>query len=214
MLDSFIRPDAPNPDFRTDEEFHYIIDNREKYLPESVERAVAELQKRGTVFSDEQMQEITGDVQARAQLATANNSNGGLFSNTNKYNIVEDPDAYSFYSKQAIRGFTILCSTLFGSVLMAINIGKTKNTGGVILVLLFGLIFTTIQVVIINSMHSPGSLTIVFNFIGAFCLDLLFWKKYIGNNTLYRAKPFWIPLIIAFVLGALFVLSFIYNQQA
>lgn len=214
MLTSFIRPDAPNPDFRTDEEFHYIIDNREKYLPESVERAVAELQKRGTVFSEEEIRVINEDMQARRELAAANNVNQGLFSNTYKNNIIDDPDAYSFYSRQVIRVFTILCSTLFGSVMMAINIGKTKNTGGVILVLLFGLIFTTLQIVIINSAHTSGSYAYFFGFVGAIGLDYLFWNRYIGNEALYRARPFWIPLIIALVLLALFIFSLFYGDRA
>jgi hypothetical protein len=205
MLSSFIRPGVPPLSFKSNDELEFIIDNREKYLPESVEGAVDELQSRGKAFSDEELQVISEDMQARRQLAESASVSGGLFSNPGKNNFVDDPDAYVFYSRRVIRVFTILFSAFFGSIMMAINIGKTKNTTGVILVLLFGVVFTTMQIVILQSVHINSSLTIIFCLLAAFCLDSFFWARYLGKSTLYKPRTFWTPLIIGLAITGLYI---------
>jgi hypothetical protein len=212
MLESYIRPDAPNPAFKTDDQLHYIIDNREKYLPESVEIALAELQHRGVEFSEEEITVINEDMQARRQLALTRDI--GLFNSAYQNNLVDDPDAYIFYTRRVIRVFSILFGALFGSIMMAINIGKTKNAVGVASVVIFGLFFTTAQIVIGNSAKVGTSFTVLCSLIGAYCLDYFFWNRYIGNTALYKAKPYWIPLIIALVLVVLIMAAMIYGNAA
>lgn len=210
MLDSYIRPDAPNPDFKTDEELHYIIDNREKYLPESVEAALSILQHRGIEFSEEELRVISEDMAERRRLALLNTC--GWARDRNNY--IDDPDAYTFYSRQTIRVFAILFSTFFGSVMMAINIGKTRNTTGVVSVVVFGLFFTTAQIIILNAIKTGSSLGIIFSIAGASCLDYFFWGKYIGNAALYRRRTYWVPAIIGIVITGLVITAIIVGGNA
>jgi hypothetical protein len=210
MLDSFIRPDAPNPQFKTDDELRYIIDNREKYLPESVEIAVAELQHRSVEFSDEEITVINEDMQARRQLANVREMSRGIFAGSTKNIYVEDPDAYVLYTRQVIRVFAILCSTLFASILMAVNIGKTKNTVGVISVVGFGLFFTTAQIFIASATKMGTPFTFICGIAGAYCLDYFFWSKYIGYNALFKPSTYWIPAIVAVLLVVLLVTATYY----
>ncbi|MGZ3752354.1 MAG: hypothetical protein ACXVB0_06770 [Mucilaginibacter sp.] len=213
MLNSSLRPDAISASYKSDEELQYSIDNREKYLPESVEAALTELQNRGKAFSDEEILVINEDMQARRQLTLTANTSMGMLGGSSKNNMVEDPDAYSFYSRQVIRIFTFFFGALFGSIMMAINVGKTKNQNGVFMVILFGVAFTILQVFIVMAANLKGSSTgIIFGIAASFAIDYLFWDRYIGNETLYRAKPFWIPLIIALVLAAMVIIPMFYGQ--
>lgn len=207
MLDSFRRPDARPLNFKTDYELHHIIDNREKYLPESVLGAMSELKNRGTVFSDEEVRVVEEDMQARKEIANTTSTFGGLFSDNYKNGLVEDPEAYDFYSKRAIKAFTFFFGAFFGSVMMAMNIAKTQNQRGVLLVLLFGIGLTVIEGIIGLNYSGGSALTFIFAFINMSMMDGLFWNKYIGKNAMYRPRKYWIPLIIGLAIyGALIVL--------
>lgn len=210
MLESYIRPDVPNPGFKTNDELRYIIDHREKYLPESVAIAVTELQNRDVEFSDEELNAIERYMDERAKLAAVRDMNRGIFAGSSSSNFVEDPDAYVLYSRQVIRAFAILCSTLFASILMAINIGKTRNAKGVVSVLVFGLFFTTAQIFIASAVKMGTPFTFLCGIIGAYCLDYFFWNKYIGYNALFKPRTYWIPVIVAVSLVALLVISTYY----
>ncbi len=50
-------------------ELQNSIDNREKFLPETVEAAVKELQSRGVIFDDDELRVIAEDMQARREMA-------------------------------------------------------------------------------------------------------------------------------------------------
>lgn len=186
---------------QTDEQLHYFIDNREKYLPETVEAAVAELQNRGTVFSAEELQVIEEDMQARRDLAQEGVTNWGLFNNGEKELQIEDPAAPALFSKRAILLFSILFSVGFGSILLAVNVAQTPNKGKAPLVVLFGFIYTIGMALLAQRFHFNSSFTIVTGFAGAYLLDILFWNKYIGSATLYRVRQIWIPLLIGLAIA-------------
>jgi len=199
---------------RSDQELMERVDNRQKYMPETVEASLAELQRRGKEFLDEELRYINEDMQARSRNAALINSRIGVFNSDYKYAIVEDPDAPLMYSRITIYIFTVLLGALFGSIMMAINIAKTGRNNAVAGVILFGVGFTVVQIFVLNSMSNPsGSLSIVFAFISAFCLDYLFWKPYIGYSSFYRSRPIWVPLIIGVVLAALLVFAILSGVQ-
>jgi hypothetical protein len=50
---------------RSNQELIERIDNRQKYMPETVEASLAELQSRGHEFSDEEVKVIREDTQAQ-----------------------------------------------------------------------------------------------------------------------------------------------------
>lgn len=64
---------------RTDDELMERIDNRQKYMPETVEASLAELQHRGKEFSDEEIRYIKEDMQARRRNAALINGALGIF---------------------------------------------------------------------------------------------------------------------------------------
>lgn len=185
---------------KSDEELHYCVDNREKYLPETVEAAVDELKIRGVEFSEEELRLIAEDMQARRELAANGQENINLFKYTDNNNQVEDSDAPAFYSKRAIYVFSILFSVLFGSVMLAINVAKIKKMGKALLVVLFGLGYTAFTIALASLLNLPNSTGIFAGMIGGYIMNAFFWNRYIGKETLYRLKPIWVPLGIALAI--------------
>jgi hypothetical protein len=199
----------------SDEELMVYIDDRQKYLPETVEAGVVELQHRGHQFSDEELKVISEDMQARRNNAAAIDSKLSLFNNDYKNAIVEDPAAPLLYSRRVLYLFTFLFGAMFGSIMMAINLSKTEKKIGVFWVLLFGIAFTALQIwaVGLANQGSGGSVNIVGGIIAAYTIDLIFWKQFIGYATFYRARTFWVPLIIALILSGLIIFSIFYGGK-
>jgi len=195
---------------RSDEELMERVDNRQKYMPETIEASLAELQRRGKAFSDEELRYIHEDVQARRSHAEAITGRVGIFNSEYKNVIVEDPDAPRMYSIRAIYLFTFLTSPLFGSIMMAMNLSKLGKGNAVAGVVLFGFGFTILGTVLIGSM---GPAPLIIGLAGAYCLIYLFWRPYIGFGTFYRARPIWVPLIIALILTTIVVLALIYSPE-
>jgi hypothetical protein len=185
---------------KSNEELHERINNREKYLPETVEAAVDELKIRGVEFSDEELTVIAEDMQARRELAKSGMENINLFKYTDSNNQVEDPDAQVFYSKRAIYIFSILFSVLFGSVMLAINVAKVEKMTKALLVVLFGLGYTAFTIALADLVSLPTAAGIFIGMIGGYTMNAFFWNRYIGKGTLYRLKPVWVPLGIALAI--------------
>lgn len=187
---------------RSNEELQERIDNREKYLPETVEASLDELQFRGVEFSDEELKVIAEDMQARRDLAVSKPDSYGLFSDRDKNNFIEDPDAPLLFSRRAIYGFSVFFSVVFGSIMLAINVSKTAGKGKAVLVVLFGLVYTVVTILIAETLKLNSGLGVVISLLGAVLIETLFWNRFIGNATLYRKRPIWVPLAIAVVLAA------------
>jgi hypothetical protein len=196
----------------SDAELHELIDNRPNYMPETVETAMAELKNRGIELDPEELQVVTEDLKAQRDNVGEQGGSGGFFNQTYKNNIVTDPFAPNLYSRKAVYGFTFFMGALFGSIMLAINAGKVRNTKGVWTALLFGVVFTGIQVAVVNTFHTNNSGSIFFGIISAFFSDYVLWPRVIGNEAFYRAKPIWVPLITAIVLGVLIVTAVIMSQ--
>ncbi len=197
---------------KTDEELHDYVDNREKYLPESVEAAVAELQNRGEEFSDEELNVIAEDMQARRALAEVGSNSFSIFNGEAKNNQIEDPDALSFFSKGAILLFSLL-SVFFGAILLAINIYKTANRNKIVLVLLYGFGFNIFVNILALSSGLGAIFVLAGNCAGAYSMEILFWNNYIGAPTLYRPRSILVPSIIAVIIIAFNVFVFFYGKQ-
>jgi hypothetical protein len=192
----------------SDQELKERIENRPKYLPETIEASIAELHNRGVEFSDEELQVINEDLVAQRENASLSN-NGNGFKSTYKNNIVEDLDAPFFYSRRALFFFSFGFGALFGSIMLAINLSKIKNRKGMFWILLFGVGFTILQAILMNYANPGSSPGALFGILSGFCIDYIFWPLLIGKSTMYRARPIWTPLIIGIVLGALVVWSII-----
>jgi len=195
---------------KTDAELLNTLDNREKYLPETIEATVDELKHRGHEFSDEMLKVISEDVQAHRENASA----GGRRLGNYKNNIVQDPDAPLFYSRPVIYIFSFLFSTLFGSIMMAMNINRTDNPARMVWVVLFGAVYTGMIIVIASAIPGLGSAGIIFSIIGAWIMESFFWDRYLGNATFYRARNIWVPLIIGLGISGIYITLYIIGMQA
>jgi hypothetical protein len=113
--------------------------------------------------------------------------------------VVSDENAPAYYSRTAIYFPSAIFSVLFGAILLAINLRKTEAKKDAWKVIAFAILFMGLQLVLISLLPGPrkDGVNILSNLIGAGLLDRFFWKKYIGEDTEYRAKPIWIPLIVA-----------------
>jgi hypothetical protein len=207
-------PTAHSSSTLTDDELQTQIDNRPKYLPETIETAVAELQSRGVAFTDEELQVINEDLAAQRNNASVTNRGYGIFNNDYKHNIVEDAAAPSLYSKRAISVFTVLFSILFGAIMLAVNLWKIKNTAGALWTLLFGAGFLTLQIIITMSLNSNShsAPAYIFGLVAALIIDVVLWPRFIGNATFYRARPVWVPLIIALAFCGIVIAAIILGQ--
>jgi hypothetical protein len=196
----------------SDQELKERIENRPKYLPETVEASLTELKSRGVEFTDEELRIIDEDLAAQRENALSPKTTGA-FSKDYKVNIVDDEAAPYFYSKRAIYVFSFFCGALFGSILLAINLSKIKRYKQIAWVLLFGGGFTAITL-FIGSYYNAGSTFGVFcGIISANVMDYLFWNRFIGNEIFYRARPIWVPLIIAISFLALVFAAIVLNPQ-
>ncbi|MCJ8167581.1 hypothetical protein MKJ04_22250 [Pontibacter sp. E15-1] len=198
---------------KTDEELEGYITNRRKYVPEAISATIDELQRRGRVFTDEELEEIVRDK--NEQIDSERKEDEELWQSSSKgwnKNLVRDENAPALYSERVIYIFSAVFFVLFGSVLVALNIKRTESKNGFWQVLIFGLSYTAGQIAILDSIPRNSILTISFNLFGAFILQKFFWQKYIGKDTKYRARPVWIPLAIGVVLSALFILAAIASE--
>lgn len=124
-----------------------------------------------------------------------------------KQDMVDDLSAPAFYSRRALYGFSVFFSTLFGAILLSMNIRRSGDHGGANIVLGFGLAYIVLSIII--GTYIPGnssSSAIVFGVIGGTILNEYFWKKYL-KDTKYRARSVWPPLLIGIgIFTAIFVL--------
>lgn len=177
---------------KTDDQLRYYLDHVDKHTSEGVRTALAELKNRNAELPegiDEQIEE-----KIRLKETTKYDSLQGW-----KRNVVQDIDAPEYYSQTAIYVFSILFSVLFGAVMMAINLKNAGKRWG--MPILFGLIFTLGFIFLSEFIPNRSSgITLIVNVLGVVIMYQLFWNKNIGKDTKYRAKPIWIPLIIAIIL--------------
>ncbi|MET4083189.1 hypothetical protein ABIB40_003158 [Pedobacter sp. UYP30] len=192
---------------KSDDELQKYLDNRTKFVPEAIESAVAEMQKRGRVFSEEELDSYRNEFQAKREAAEKEKNE--FFGNQWKKNVVTDENAPAYYSERAIYIFSILFSAIFGAVLLAINCRSTNEKKGVWEVIAFGVVYTGLQLWVLSMIPRSTGLTLVFSLAGALLMNHFFWKKYIGKNTKYRTKPIWKPLIIGLIISTLLLLAVI-----
>ncbi len=199
---------------KSDEGLQEYIDNRQKYSPIAIYAAIDELKKRGRTFTDEEFTQIVNDIEKQQEISKQRvvESDNSL-SKMNK-NVVDDPSAPEYYSERAIYTFSIFFSVLFGSILMAMNINRTEKKNSSWTSVLFGLVYTGLQMWGLSYVPRTTGLTVGVSIGGALLLNHFFFKKYIGKDTKYSARPIWTPLIIALVITfPLLYIIIVYGQE-
>lgn len=125
----------------------------------------------------------------------------------------EDPeqdDAVEIYSKNAIRGFSIFFSTIFGGALLYQNLKNAGYKKASYTVLGFSVAYTLLTIILSNFIpRTPGSpFALVCNLIGGLILSEYFFPKYFPEND-YYPKPIWNALGIS-ILICVILFTFIY----
>lgn len=131
-----------------------------------------------------------------------------ITTNSWRKNIVADNEAPLYYTPAAIWGFSVFFTVIFGAVLLSSNLTDKKSKWTVIGI---GLLYTVLAVAVLNVLPRNTLLTTVVNGCGAFMLTSLYWNKYIGKGTKFRAKPIWKPLIISIAITIPFLFAIIYG---
>src|ERR1035437_5617584 len=191
---------------RSDAELMEYINNFDKYTPEALIVVVNELKSRGHSISDEELRMINNKIEKCKKNEEEEKIEKA--SKSLRKNVVTDPDAPLLYSQVAVLMFSTLFTTIFGAILLALNIKDTKKKLKVIGI---GILFTTFAVLIGNLVPHPTSFITLTNGAGGYLLVSEFWNKYIGSGTKYRTKPVWIPLIISVVITGLLLIEMIYE---
>ena len=187
------------------------LTNFNKYTPEAIAAAADELRTRGKNFTDEELSDIKSKIETRKK---AENEYDELFVTKSwKDEGVADPNAPLLYTKATIRFFSTFFSVLFGAVLLANNIIDAKKKW---IVIGFGSIYTALTILIFNLIPIDMQirflyLTGLLNAGGGLGLTTTFWDRFVGKDLKYRAKPPWLPLIIAFIITIPIVLAIIYE---
>ena len=109
-------------------------------------------------------------------------------------------DLPKLYSKRVIYAFSIIFSTLFGTVLLMSNLKRTGNKKGWYEVLIFGIIYTAGLLITAASMNMETNIGLPLNVIGALILNEYFWNRYIGKETKFEKKKWHKPAIISLVI--------------
>ena len=116
-------------------------------------------------------------------------------------NIVTDEMAPLYYSKRAIYGFSFFFATMFGAVLLALNV-KKSNKKGAWMIVLMGVVYTVIMIFIISRGKGSGDEAFLFNLVGGSLLSIAAWDHYLGKDTEYRVRPIWKPLVVSLLIVA------------
>ncbi|MDP4186540.1 MAG: hypothetical protein Q8905_00700 [Bacteroidota bacterium] len=137
-----------------------------------------------------------------------------FFSTDWKYNVVDNENVSVLYSRKAIYFFTVFCSVFFGGTLMFLNLRKLKNKQGQVIVAIYTILYGVISFIILAQFERSTILTLIVSMIGSFPLYNYFWEKYVGRATEYKPKPIWIPLIIALLILALYMIVVFTNVES
>ena len=123
-----------------------------------------------------------------------------------------DFDKPPIYSRNAVRGFAIFFSAIFGGVLLMQNlnsIGKARE-GRIAFGISVGITICEIAIGMLIG-RTTSSMGIILSIAGAAVLSEFVYKKYIPDEMDYSKKPIWKPLIVGLIIFIPLVALVIYG---
>lgn len=191
---------------KTDRELQFYIENTDKHTDEAVWIALAELRNRNVDLPVDIKEIITDKLNTRTVKIKEENQNPWT------KNVVNDQDNVPvLYSQNAIYLFSVLICVLFGSYMLAVNCGEVGKRKWP--VILFGIIYTILSVVVIGYFEKHIFNAYTCNILGVIIMYQFFWKRYIGDETKYKAKSVTKPLIIALIIFIPYILFLISSTK-
>ncbi|MCB0739142.1 MAG: hypothetical protein KDC92_16650 [Bacteroidetes bacterium] len=192
---------------KTDDELQSVINDKKTFVQEARQAAAWELERRGIGYE----MSFEDELDPNSNKKIEQHESPFQFNKDRKF-VTNDSDAPVLYTKRAITMFSVLFSTLFGSVLLMSNLKAIGNKNGRIWVLVFGIVYTVFIVVVANQFKTIMNLALLLNFGGAFILTEVFWNREIGREQKHQSKKIWKPLIISVLISIPFILAIIYGE--
>ncbi|MDB2384962.1 hypothetical protein N9V96_00650 [Polaribacter sp.] len=189
---------------KSNSELENLLAHKDSYTSEAILASIKILEERGLpVENFETLKEQTITLQKKEQrkLEASN------FQEQKK----EDTDLPELYSKRVILAFSILFSTIFGTVLLFMNMKKANQPNGSTLVLVFGISYTLVIAVLSNHFQLSPVFGLLFNFLGATILNEYFWNRFIGKETKFKKRSWAKPALISVVIVSFIAFFAIYN---
>ncbi|RNL53464.1 hypothetical protein [Pedobacter jejuensis] len=179
---------------KTDAQLVYYIDHVGRHTEDAVRCAFNILQDRNVELPVDTLERIEKELVLQKENKKKETIHHW------RSNVVEDPEAPEYYSQSAIYVFSILFSVFFGSFMLASNCNFAGRKGWQVII--FGFLYTAIALIVLSYIDFNIGLIgpFVVNSLGIWIMYEAFWKRDIGVEKKYRAKPIWKPLIIAAVI--------------
>ncbi|MCL6524094.1 MAG: hypothetical protein K6T34_05470 [Thermoflavifilum sp.] len=204
--------------FLSDEELQAYIQHPEKYVPEAIEAAVAEMKKRGRVFTPEEEGQIRQLIQRRKEEYRKMMQMEPVLSPpvpelSSSRAVVDKPEGIpALYPESSLYIISLLFNPFFASILLAINCRRTGKREAVPVVLSFGFLYMILTLFVIGLLKLNIYVTLIFNVVGALLLHHWLWKKYLGQYATYQPKPIWGPLLVFLLITVpLLLIAYFHN---
>lgn len=197
----------------SDRELENYIKQDSRFMATAISYSYEILQSRGKTFDDAEKLRIE---QMISEKTNAENEEKAKFSKGWDENLTKNETAIELYSNKFIWIYSIIFGVLFGAVLQAMNFGRLKNSKGIYISILFGVLYTIIQVYLLTYLEEIGykipNGTFLFSGIGAAGLFYI-RERLTPKNLEYRSRSFIIPVVVAIIIYTpivyLMIMSFI-----
>lgn len=130
--------------------------------------------------------------------------------NSNIEEIKQNEQLPQLYSKSVIYAFSIIFSTIFGTILLMSNLKQIGNIKARLEVLIFGVIFTIGTILSLRTIEMQANFGLPLNIIGGLILNEFYWNRYIGKETVFKKKSWHKPALISLVICIPFVVAMLY----
>ena len=196
----------------SDIELEKYIKPESRFVPEAIEFAFDILKQRGRIFTETEVGQIQSLIKTKkdSEPKFEEIKNDGW-----DKNFTEDENAIELYTNKLIWIYCLLVGVVFGSLLQVYNFIKIKNTKAAVDTLLFGIIYSTLQIIIMNYTgdvyYRRYSLKFFLSGLGA--LGLIVIKENIfKDKTEYRAKSIVLPVILALLIHIYLIYTIFYES--
>ena len=190
---------------KSNKELENILTEKDKYTEEALQAVTWELEDRNIL---EKPTIVIEDTPTENTVSEAPISKENTESNKSPFEELEVP---VLYSKNAILGFTIFFSTIFGAVLLMQNLKQMNKPKVRNQVLIFGLVYTLCSTILLNYLPKSIFTTLILNVIGYAVLTEYFWNTHLGKYLVHQNKQIWkilgISMLIVFALIFLLFLT-------
>lgn len=191
---------------RSEQELDNYLINPHKFTPEAINAAIAELEQRGKVFIESDLETVRAVIKQKLEIR-ANSDQEEV-----KENFVVNDTIPEYYSNRAVYFFSIFFSVIFGAVLLAINLWSNKTARWNVIG--FGILYTAAAVSVMSQFEITSVWSVVINAIGGSILTGFFWNKYLGKAVEYKKKPVWKPVLISVLISIPFAAAMIYSMSS